>query len=142
VDRQGIIWVVWSSYDGDDYELFLSRRDGTGWHEEMRLTDNRLHDGFPSLASAGDALVVSWTRTLENGSQVLSMVTQEGQPGREIVLPPEPRIALSGRTACRWRKGLCLLENRARCPSQGIRPRFQRTGRNISPIDTGSPVDF
>jgi lysophospholipase L1-like esterase len=88
VDRQGVIWVVWSSYDGDDYELFLTRRDGTGWQKEMRLTDNRLHDGFPSLGSAGDALVVSWTRTLENGSQVLSMVIQEGRSGSEIILSP------------------------------------------------------
>jgi lysophospholipase L1-like esterase len=113
VDGQGVIWVVWSGYDGDDYELYLTRGDGTGWQKEARLTDNRLHDGFPSLGSAGDALVVSWTRTLENGSQVLAMVSQGGRPGGEIVLSPPsqelifPRVfpAAGEQTSVIWRTG-------------------------------------
>ncbi len=113
VDEDGLIWVVWSSYDGEDYELFLSRWDGNGWQKETRLTDNRVNDGFPSLGLAGGSPVVGWTRSLSSGNQVCAMVMHQGQFGGDIALSAPtrelifPRVTPTarGRASIIWKTG-------------------------------------
>ncbi len=113
VDEEGLIWVAWSSYDGEDYELFFSRWDGSGWQKERRLTDNSVNDGFPSLSLTGGFAVVGWTRSLASGNQVCAMTMHQGQISGDIALSAPthelvfPRVtpAAGGRAAVFWKTG-------------------------------------
>ncbi len=62
--------VVWAQWDGSDFEIRLSRWDGTGWTPAMTLTNNDIDDMDPAIAftAAGDRLV-SWWRS-ESDRQV------------------------------------------------------------------------
>jgi len=68
LDFNGFPHLVWSAYDGDDYELYHSCWDGTRWEEETRITKNQdLADTTPSLSLLMDTIpAVTWQR-YENG---------------------------------------------------------------------------
>lgn len=54
--------VVWSRFDGNDFEIVLSRWDGIAWSDPEPLTDNSVDDLDPAIAftHTGSALVSWW----------------------------------------------------------------------------------
>ncbi|MFQ6001239.1 MAG: GDSL-type esterase/lipase family protein, partial [Anaerolineae bacterium] len=58
VDPQGVLWLVWSGFDGTDEEIFFSRWEGGGWERAQRVNRDDaspyLYDGSPHLAIGGD----------------------------------------------------------------------------------------
>src|SRR5262245_20991527 len=54
--------VIWSRFDGADYELALSRRSATtGWPAHVLLTANSTNDSMPEFAvDSGDRVHVLW----------------------------------------------------------------------------------
>jgi lysophospholipase L1-like esterase len=120
VDGRGIIWVAWSSYDGEDYEIYLIPWDGNKWGKEIRVTDNREGDLFPSLGlDPGGDPVISWRRSSERGHEVRITVFRDGTFSRELkVSPPAGEFILfrlitsQGNAGILWRspQGLGLTE--------------------------------
>lgn len=61
-DRSNRVWLVWSGYDGDDYEIFCRVRESGGWSDAKKITDNSMGDLFPSLSFISDSVpVVAWS---------------------------------------------------------------------------------
>jgi lysophospholipase L1-like esterase len=64
VDGDGYPWVVWSTYDGNDYEISYSHWNGMRWSTESRITDNNgISDVFPHITFfPGNIPVFVWSR--------------------------------------------------------------------------------
>ena len=60
VDAAGRPVVAWAAGDGDDAEIWISRRGNSGWSAPTPLTDNLVPDIMPSIAIADGPWVVSW----------------------------------------------------------------------------------
>ena len=60
VDAAGHPVVAWAAGNGDDAEIWISRRDNSGWSAATPLTDNLVPDIMPSIAIADGPWVVSW----------------------------------------------------------------------------------
>jgi lysophospholipase L1-like esterase len=85
LDREGKIVVVWSRYDGEDYEIYLSRWDGNLWQKETPLSDNTENDNSPSItANPEGRAVISWTKSSERGSKVGFRFLEAGKLSREF----------------------------------------------------------
>jgi lysophospholipase L1-like esterase len=97
VDKQGRVVVVWSRYDGEDYEIYLSRWEGDSWQKEIRITDNAENDSFPAIAiGPHDALFVSWTKSSRLGNQICFKSLEPGAPAQGIsITPPVSQFPLS-----------------------------------------------
>jgi len=67
IDRKGFIWVVWSGYDSQDYEIYCKFWNGKNWSEKIQVTHNLgKNDLSPSLSVlAGDLPIVAWTQSEE-----------------------------------------------------------------------------
>ena len=112
-DAAGRPWLVWSAYDGEDYEIYWSRWNGSAWSAEEKLTDNRDADAFPSLAFLrGSGPVVVWNRSGRNNAVHARFmeagvwgpeVEVAGGAGRVIV---DPRtVVRDGRLVISWQSG-------------------------------------
>ncbi len=64
VDRRNQVWLVWSSFDGVDDDIFYSRWNGAGWSKPMRVNADDTtpdiqpvvdigSDGFPQVRWSG-----------------------------------------------------------------------------------------
>ncbi|MFC2156982.1 GDSL-type esterase/lipase family protein [Acidobacteriota bacterium] len=49
-NAQGAPWIVWSGYDGQDYELYSAMGTGTGGFELSQITQNKTADLNPTVA--------------------------------------------------------------------------------------------
>ncbi len=104
MDREGDIWVVWSGYDGEDYEIFSRFWDGKRWSDEIRVTDNSLrNDVFPSVeVIANDIPIVVWAQSEKDGSHIFLKFLENGSWSKEIRLSPKrghnvyPKMAVDG----------------------------------------------
>ncbi len=88
--RNGGIWLVWSGYDGHDYEIMCRMWDGRSWSPASSLTDNKeANDVFPRLDLAlSDVPVVSWVRFTERGREEWFRCWHPGGWLEEKKLPP------------------------------------------------------
>jgi lysophospholipase L1-like esterase len=87
VNGRGTIWLIWSGYDGQDYEIYLTHWTGTGWAREAAITDNAEADLFPSLGlNPGGELLVGWTRSSDSGRRICLAPCQDGMIGLELEL--------------------------------------------------------
>jgi len=94
-DESGSIWVVWSTYDGHDYEIFLSEFNGKDWFEAVRLTDNSENDASPCIALDDDGHpVISWTQVSAGGHRICALRYTETAPFQEMIVSPPSRIPL------------------------------------------------
>ena len=88
-DARGNLWVVWSRYDGKDYEIYLSCWNGQAWTRETRISDNEKNDVFPAIEVGPDGKpLLSWTQSSGLGSQVCLMYLEDGTSGQEIKISP------------------------------------------------------
>jgi lysophospholipase L1-like esterase len=109
----GLPWVVWSQYDGEDYEVFGSRFEGLGWADEEPLTDDPGSDAWPGLAFVeGGFPVVVWSNARGPTSSLRARVFAAGAWGPTLELLSggeeiaEPRVSIrEGRLVVAWRSG-------------------------------------
>ena len=102
-DRVGRPWLVWSAYDGEDYEIYSARWRGSGWSEEKKLTENRDADASPSLAFLQVSIPVAvWCRSGRNGGGIHARFMKAGAWGPEVeIISGSGRPILNLRTAVR-----------------------------------------
>jgi lysophospholipase L1-like esterase len=68
---EGFPMVVWSEYDGDDYEIFYSSWNGERWSAEERITDNDESDSQPVISYiSGSVPIVFWSKSFKKGSGI------------------------------------------------------------------------
>jgi hypothetical protein len=76
-------WVVWSAYDGSDYEIFSSSWDGSSWTEE-RITDSQYFDRHPTISFISGYLpIIAWSRSVNNGSSIYCKYKYENKWSHE-----------------------------------------------------------
>jgi len=63
--EDGSVWLVWSEYDGKDYEIFCARWEGTRWSRQEKITDQTgANNLFPSISLAwGTEPIVAWNQS-------------------------------------------------------------------------------
>jgi len=72
LDHKGNPQLVWTAYDGEDYEIYATSWDGNLWQPEEKITDNKyLSDAQPSLAFFLHSIpIVAWTQTGIEGRNI------------------------------------------------------------------------
>ena len=107
----GRIWLVWSGYDGADYEIRIARAPEAGTVEGSTLTANDDADLFPSLSFLpGGAPLVVWQRSSSASGQILARGFSGGAWGPERLLArtqpalsrPVRAVAEAGRVGLAW----------------------------------------
>ena len=95
-DKKGAVWLVWSGFDGRDYEIFITKTGAKGWSVPVSLTDNNENDLFPSLAiGQDDRPVICWQRSSASENQLFAATYAENGPFPEAAAsPPLPRGGL------------------------------------------------
>jgi len=72
LDYNGFPHLVWSAYDGSDYEIYYTHWDGNEWLKEKAFTENQnITDTSPSISLfLGTIPVVVWLRCVYETQQV------------------------------------------------------------------------
>lgn len=107
VDKENRVWVVWSARRNDNWDLFARRFDpvAESWGNLLQLTDHRLPDINPHLASRDGHLALVWQgfrgqesdiflRTFFDGNWT-NPVEVSGRPGNDW----NPAVAIDSRGA-------------------------------------------
>lgn len=64
IGYEGFPWIVWTAYDGNDYEIYRTRWDGRDWTDEEKITENSEMDSSPALSFvSGDIPIIVWSRS-------------------------------------------------------------------------------
>ncbi len=67
-ESNGIVWIAWSGFDGNDWEIYLTKWDGSIFGPTERITDNNFQDVEPSLSL--EPLDIIW-KVYRNGRPVI-----------------------------------------------------------------------
>ena len=87
IGPEGLPWLVWSVYDGEDYEINVCRRTLTGWSDEAPITDNLDADLFPDISMVwGHMPLIVWSRSHQKQNEILCRYKQGNQWSEEKVL--------------------------------------------------------
>jgi lysophospholipase L1-like esterase len=71
LDGNGFPWVVWSAYDGHDYEIYSSHWNGRIWSKEEKITENDATDSSPAVSFIYGAIpIVVWSQSLGQASSL------------------------------------------------------------------------
>jgi lysophospholipase L1-like esterase len=95
LDPNGLPWIVWSSYDGNDYEIFYVSWNGLAWSEEERITENADSDMSPSIAFVpGGIPLVLWSKSSGKSSGIWAKYRMGNawSPEIPVVSSPEERL--------------------------------------------------
>jgi len=85
LDHNGFTWLVWSAYDGNDYEIFCSFWNGKNWSPEERITDNKESDSYPSLSFvSGNIPLIVWSKSYGGKSGIYCRYKYGEEWSREI----------------------------------------------------------
>lgn len=69
--------VAWSRFDGEDDEIYWSRRDAAGWSPPARLAgDNRVPDVTPALTHVPGGALAAWSRFERSSGQYRLVVSR------------------------------------------------------------------
>ena len=95
--QNGFIWITWSGYDGQDYEIYCKFWDGRGWSKIQKITDNyQKNDISPSLSvTSGEIPIIAWEQSGKNGSQVCLKYLEHGSWSKEIKISHEKGLNTS-----------------------------------------------
>jgi lysophospholipase L1-like esterase len=109
VDSAGVPAVAWAASDGADAEIWISRRVAGRWSAPFPLSNNDVPDITPSLAVAGDRLLVAWITYARNGYLPQARIGQADRWGAVATLDDGPgsralAVALDGTPAVFWRR--------------------------------------
>lgn len=107
LDDLGHPWVVWSGYDGQDYEIWYSSWDGYTWSPERPITSNRnLSDMYPIIRFLpGNIPLIAWSQQ-GSASQIRAVFRENGVWSPEACLVQDkgfnrrPQIALGNKVMC------------------------------------------
>lgn len=140
LDPTGRPWVVWSQYDGEDYEVFGSRLEGAGRVGEEKLTDDPGSDAWPGIVFfRGSLPVIVWCNARGRTSSLRARVFAAGAWGPTLELLStggeiaEPRVSTrEGRLVVAWRSGREIR-------SMTLSYDDLRTRQNVAP-DAGAPA--
>lgn len=111
LDFNGFPHIVWSAYDGDDYELYYSFWDGSKWSQESLITDNRnIADTHPSFSLFLDTIpTVAWSRYRHEKREVCLSYKMGDEWISEIVISDDKGItdtpklvSLGGKVGVLW----------------------------------------
>lgn len=81
----GLPWIVWSAFDGNDYEIFYSFWNGSKWSEEERVTNNSATDSYPAISFVfGDVPIIVWSRSYKDRNGIYCRYRNDGKWSREI----------------------------------------------------------
>ncbi len=114
LDGTGFPWVVWSAYDGRDYEIYSSHWDGRTWSKEEKITDNDVTDSSPALAFAYGAVpIVVWSQFSGKASSLVGKYKSGLSWSHEIQIASSqdhfnksPKIAAhEGKIGITWQSG-------------------------------------
>jgi lysophospholipase L1-like esterase len=114
LDGTGFPWVVWSAYDGNDYEIYSSHWDGRTWSKEEKITDNDVTDSSPALAfDYGAVPIVVWSQFSGKASSLAGKYRSGLNWSREIQIASSqdhlyrfPKIAVrDNRVGITWQSG-------------------------------------
>ena len=103
LDIKGNPWIVWSAYDGKDYEIWYSYWNGREWSTETQITDNSgISDIYPHMAFLpGNIPLIAWSQ-MGIESRIFLVLREKGKWSQEIIIDSEngwnrkPRLAVSG----------------------------------------------
>lgn len=123
-------WVVWSQYDGNDYEVRATRWDGFGWSSEDALTDDAGSDAWPGIIFLQGSLpVVVWANAHGRENALRARVFAAGAWGPTLELLStgeeiaEPRVSTrDGRLVVAWRSGGAILSTTLSADELKTRP--------------------
>ena len=92
IDKHGRPAVVWAAGDGNDAEVWLSRRsDAARWSTPIALSDNEVPDIQPSIArTAAGRLLVAWSRFTPVGYEIRASSERGSTFGAPRTLSPGP----------------------------------------------------
>ena len=92
-DSQGVLWVVWQGFHGDNSDILLRQYDGSGWSEEIRVTDSSANDWAPQIAvdAEGGAQIV-WDSYRNGNYDVFLRRYANGRLGPEIPVADTARF--------------------------------------------------
>lgn len=104
LDQKGLIWLVWSGYDGQDYEIYSRFWDGKKWVEEINVTNNsQKNDVFPSVAVvSNDIPIVVWAQSEKDESNIFIKFLENDSWSKEIKISSNrgrnvfPKMAVEG----------------------------------------------
>ena len=83
----GLPWLVWSAYDGRDYEIFSCHLTPSGWSEEEPLTDNLCTDVYPQISMVWDHIpLVVWSRSSREENGIICKYRDQNKWTEEIGL--------------------------------------------------------
>lgn len=120
--KQGSIWLAWSGYDGQDFEVYLSRWDGKDWSAPIQLTKNAENDLFPALGiGEHDLPVVTWTRPSREGNRVFAARYNGNMFGPETPVSPQVRELLPPRTVSSAGETVIVWKSAAGLKTKGVR---------------------
>lgn len=102
-------WVVWSGYDGEDYEIYLRSWNGQKWTPKEKITQNRhLSDGEPTLAFFLHSYpVIAWSQTIGDRKEILvahkaagkwqleNIFVQQGRNNRPFLFSSSDKMLIS-----------------------------------------------
>ncbi|MFQ6082976.1 MAG: GDSL-type esterase/lipase family protein [Candidatus Aminicenantia bacterium] len=94
IDQHGFLWLVWSGYDGQDYEIYCSFWDGKNWSEEIKITNNsQKNDIFPSISIiSGNVPIITWAQSGKEGSQIYIKFLENNVWSKEIKISSTGRL--------------------------------------------------
>ncbi|MGM0466002.1 MAG: GDSL-type esterase/lipase family protein [Acidobacteriota bacterium] len=114
IDHFNFLHVVWSAYDGEDYELYYSYWDGIQWSPEEKVTNNRnASDSFPFMTLFyGEIPAVAWVKSSDR-TQKICLTYKRGDewhqeieiPGSENVTSPPQVVSFQEKTWVFWQSG-------------------------------------
>ena len=79
MDYWGNPWIAWSTYDGQDYEIYVSSWNGKEWIVPEKITENEgIADAEPSISFFQKAIpIVSWTGSLNGKRDIFFSYREE-----------------------------------------------------------------
>jgi lysophospholipase L1-like esterase/YbbR domain-containing protein len=91
LDFNGFPHIVWSAYDGDDYELYYSYWDGKRWTEGKKITNNHnIADTSPCISLfLGTIPVVVWQKSQDEKNEVCLTYRMDERWISEVIISEE-----------------------------------------------------
>ncbi|MBD3413425.1 MAG: hypothetical protein GF421_03215 [Candidatus Aminicenantes bacterium] len=101
LDDFGFLHVVWSAYDGQDYELYTSFWDGNRFSEEEKITDNHnISDASPFLnLFDGKIPAVTWVQNRAGNLEVRMACKRGDSWSQSIQIPGFQHMTTQPKTA-------------------------------------------
>ena len=92
VDSANRPWVVWSARRNDNWDIFARRYDppSESWDDLVRISDHRLPDIYPNLASRDGQLAVAWQGFRGRESDIFLKTLSDGEWSEEVTVSSRP----------------------------------------------------